>query len=66
MTKVVVEPKEEPERVLAAAGPRAAAMPELCFESSLPKMTPPRTTEIDVPMLRTKPKVAVAVAISEG
>ena len=39
---------------------------EVCLLSSFWNMTPPTTTEIAVPRLRTKPKVAVAAAMSRG
>ena len=47
-------------------GPRAARRVASRLAMPFWKMTPPMTTEIAVERLRTKPKVAVAVAMSFG
>ena len=60
----MVLPKELPARRPASWGPNAASRKARFLPSSFWKMTPPRTTEMEVASWRTKPKVAVARATS--
>jgi len=57
-------PAEPPLKAAASWGPSAARRDDSLVFMMFWKMTEPTTTETALPMLRMKPKVAVAVAMS--
>ncbi len=62
----VAEPAPPPPICDASFGPSAARRMPSRFIMPFWNMTPPTTTEMDVARFRTKPNVAVAVAMSRG